>query len=195
MSSSDEFLVVADAAEWRAWLDTNEDTSDGVWLVLAKKGTVAPTSLMQADALMEALCSGWIDGQRKSHDDATFLQRYTPRRARSIWSQRNVEYVGQLIDQGRMRPRGHREIERARADGRWERAYPGSATAQVPDDLIAALADVPGARERFDALKAQDRYALLLRLMTAPNDTVREKRLTKVVEMLRDGEARPRNGP
>lgn len=180
-------LILADAAAWRAWLDLNEETSDGVWLLLAKKGAEAPTALLQADALDEALCSGWIDGQRKSYDDVSYRQRYTPRRARSLWSARNVGYVARLIDEGRMRARGQREIDRAKADGRWERAYDGQATATVPDDLTAALRATPGAQERFEALNRQDRFSVLLQLMTAPNDKTRARRLDKLVAKLADG--------
>ena len=168
-----DIVVVVDCHAWRAWLDQHEHTSDGVWLLLAKKGIRSPTSLTYAEALDEALCSGWIDGQRKAHDEVTFRQRFTPRRPRSVWSQRNVEHVARLIAQGRMRPRGQAEIDRAQADGRWDRAYAGAATATVPDDLAAALAAEPGARARFDALNGQDRYAILHRLMTAATEATR----------------------
>lgn len=177
-------LVVADAAAWHAWLVEHDATSDGVWLLLAKKGTTDPTSLSYAEALDEALCSGWIDGQRKSRDAMTFLQRYTPRRARSIWSQRNLEHVARLTDAGRMRARGEDEIAKAKADGRWDRAYAGPASAEVPDDLLAALDAVPSGRERFEALGSQARYAILHPLMTAPNDVVRQRRLAKAVTSL-----------
>lgn len=147
-----DVLVFSDAGAWREWLDANENVSDGGWLLLAKKGAPSPTSLTYAQALGEALCSGWIDGQRKGYDKTAFLQRFTPRRSRSVWSQRNVEHVARLGDEGRMRPRGEQEVERAKADGRWDRAYAGPATAKVPDDLAAALAALPGARDHFDAL-------------------------------------------
>ena len=111
-------FVVADRAAWRAWLDANEESSDGVWLLLAKKGTTEPTTLSYAEALDEALCSGWIDGQKRSHDAACFLQRFTPRRRASLWSQRNIGLVEGLIGEGRMRARGQSEIDRAKADGR-----------------------------------------------------------------------------
>ncbi|ONH26585.1 YdeI/OmpD-associated family protein [Pseudofrankia asymbiotica] len=179
-----EILIVSDVAAWRAWLDANEGLSDGAWVVLAKKGTVFPTSLTYAEGLDEALCSGWIDGQKRSRDEVTFLQRFTPRRPRSIWSQRNIGHVARLTAQGRMRPRGQQEIDRARADGRWARAYAGAATAGVPDDLAAALAARPGAHERFEALSGQDRYSVLHRLMTAPNEVVRQRRLERFVAML-----------
>ncbi len=106
-------LCVTDAAAWRAWLDANEDASDGVWLVLAKKGTTDPTSLRYDEALDEALCSGWIDGQKRSRDATTFLQRFTPRRARSMWSLRNTEHIARLEADGRMRPRGRTEVDKA----------------------------------------------------------------------------------
>jgi uncharacterized protein YdeI (YjbR/CyaY-like superfamily) len=179
-----ETLTVADAAAWRTWLDQHEDASDGVWLVLAKKGTTVPTALTYAEALDEALCSGWIDGQKRSRDDATFLQRFTPRRARSLWSQRNIEHVARLVADGRMRPRGHAEVERARADGRWDRAYAGSAAAEVPDDLLRALAAAPAARARFEALTRQERYSVLHPLMTAASPETRRRRLERAVDRL-----------
>ncbi|MEH3088176.1 MAG: YdeI/OmpD-associated family protein [Microbacterium arborescens] len=177
-------LIVADAAAWRSWLDANEDTSDGIQLVLAKKGVVEPTSLTYAEALDEALCSGWIDGRRNSRDESTFLQLYTPRRARSIWSQRNVDIVARLIDEGRMRPRGHVEIERARADGRWERAYAGQASATPPADLLAALAARPEAAARFAALGAAQRYSVLHPILSAPSDATRALRIARAVVRL-----------
>jgi uncharacterized protein YdeI (YjbR/CyaY-like superfamily) len=183
-----EILVVPDAAAWRAWLDENEDSSDGTWLLLAKKGTESPTSLSYAQALEEALCSGWIDGQVKSHDAATFRQRFTPRRRRSIWSVRNTGIVAALADEGRMRPRGAAEIEAAKADGRWERAYAGPATIEVPDDLTAALAAEPAAAALFATLTGQNRYAVLHRVVTAPNPETRARRLAKLVDMLARGE-------
>ncbi|TXG91485.1 hypothetical protein DW322_16360 [Rhodococcus rhodnii] len=181
-------LVLADTVAWRAWLDLNEETSDGVWLMLAKKGTISPTSLSYAEALDEALCSGWIDGQRKSLDATTFRQRFTPRRARSIWSQRNVEYTARLFAEDRMRPRGHAEIDAAKADGRWERAYAGPSGAEVPPDLAAALDADTAAAELFATLDSRNRYAVLHRVLTAPNETVRARRLAKLVAMLSRGE-------
>jgi uncharacterized protein YdeI (YjbR/CyaY-like superfamily) len=181
-------LVLPDVAAWRRWLDTHEETSDGVWLRLAKKGTTTPTSLTYAQALDEALCSGWIDGQKRSHDAGTFVQRFTPRRRRSMWSQRNVGLVARLTEEGRMRPRGVGEVEAAQADGRWERAYAGAATIEVPPDLTAALDASPAAALAFATLDSQNRYAVLHRILTAPDDTVRERRRTRLVEMLARGD-------
>jgi uncharacterized protein YdeI (YjbR/CyaY-like superfamily) len=182
---SEQPIIFADVAAWREWLDTHEDTSDGVWLVLAKKGTVSPTSLTYAQALDEALCSGWIDGQKRSRDEATFVERFTPRRARSMWSARNVEHTARLTEEGRMRPRGQQEIDRAQADGRWDRAYAGSATIEVPDYLNTALLADPAARVAFDALNSQERYSVLHPLVTAPSEATRARRLAKVMATLR----------
>ncbi|MFJ3384811.1 MULTISPECIES: YdeI family protein [unclassified Curtobacterium] len=180
-------FVVADAAAWRDWLVAH-DESDGVWLVLAKKGTTEPTSVTYAQALDEALCSGWIDGQKRSLDAATFLQRFTPRRKASLWSERNIGLVAALVADGRMRPRGQAEVDRAKADGRWDRAYAGAAGATVPEDLRAALDAAPAAAALFAELDATNRYAVLHRIMTAPSATARTNRLTKLVGMLERGE-------
>ncbi len=184
-------FTVADAAAWRAWLDTNEHVSDGVWLVLAKKGTTEPTSLSYPQALDEALCSGWIDGQKGSIDAALFRQRFTPRRKASMWSQRNIGLVKKLIEEGRMRDRGMSEIERAKQDGRWDRAYAGATTAEVPADLAAALAASPVAGAAFAALNSSSRYSILHPLMTAPNETVRANRLARILEKLGADTRRP----
>ncbi|WP_218849876.1 YdeI/OmpD-associated family protein [Nesterenkonia sandarakina] len=181
-------LTLPDVAAWRAWLDQHEGSSEGVWLVLAKKGVTTPTSLSYADALQEALCSGWIDGQRKARDETTFRQRFTPRRRASIWSQRNVGYVEALIAEGRMRARGFAEIERAQSDGRWDRAYSGQASAEVPADLAAALQASPTAQATFEALGSQGRYHVLHQLMIAANPATRARRIEKFLEKLSRGE-------
>ncbi|MDQ1082062.1 MULTISPECIES: YdeI family protein [Microbacterium] len=179
-------LIVTDVQRWRSWLDEHESSSDGVRLVLAKKGTTTPTTLTYAEALDEALCSGWIDGRRQSRDATTFWQHFTPRRSRSLWSTRNVDIVARLADEGRMRPRGADEIARARADGRWERAYAGPATIEVPPDLQAALDAAPGAARLFAALNKTQRYAVLHPVVTAPNDTVRAARIARQVARLEE---------
>lgn len=181
-------LVVPDVAAWRAWLDANEDSSDGVWLLLAKKSVTDPTSLNYAQALDEALCSGWIDGQVKSVDAATFRQRFTPRRARSRWSARNVEHIARLEAEGRMRPRGRSEVTKAQADGRWEQAYAGPATIQVPEDLAEALAARPAAAANFAGLSGQNRYAILFRLSGLRTESGRRKAVERYVGMLERGE-------
>ncbi|WP_132047446.1 YdeI/OmpD-associated family protein [Curtobacterium sp. PhB136] len=181
-------FVVADATAWRDWLVAHDDESDGVWLVLAKKGTTEPTSVTYAEALDEALCSGWIDGQKRSLDAATFLQRFTPRRKASLWSERNIGLVATLVADGRMRARGQAEVDRAKADGRWDRAYAGAAGATVPEDLRAALDASPAAAALFDELDRTNRYAVLFRITSAPSATARTNRLTKLVGMLERGE-------
>lgn len=181
-------LTVADAAAWRAWLQEHHDDERGVWLVTAKKGTTEPTSVTRNEALEEALCHGWIDGQARSGDDGTYLQRYTPRRARSPWSQRNTAIVGRLMDEGRMHPAGIAEVERAKADGRWDAAYAGSATIEVPADLTEALKTEPEAQAMFETLTRQNRYAVLYRIETAKRLETRQRRIAQYVAMLARGE-------
>ncbi|MFD1720722.1 YdeI/OmpD-associated family protein [Amnibacterium endophyticum] len=196
MDALADVLVLPDAAAWRAWLDEHEGVSDGVWLRLAKKGTLVPTSLTYAQALDEALCSGWIDGQKRAFDEATFVERFTPRRRASLWSARNVGLVAALIEQGRMRPAGQAEIDRAKADGRWDRAYAGASTMTVPDDLAAACAASPVLAEAFAALDRTNRYAVLHRLATAPSPAARANRLATLAAMLERGDVPhpPRSG-
>lgn len=181
-------LTVADAAAWRAWLADHHDDPLGVWLVLAKKGTAEPTSLTYAEALDEALCHGWIDGTVRRRDEVTYRQRFTPRRRRSRWSARNVGLVERLTAEGRMRPPGTAEVERARADGRWDAAYAGPATAEVPADLATALAADPAARAMFDAQTSQNRYAILHRISEAKRAETRARRIGQFVAMLARGE-------
>jgi uncharacterized protein YdeI (YjbR/CyaY-like superfamily) len=181
ITRSSDRLLVPDAAAWREWLDVNESRSDGIRLVLAKKGVTEPTSLTYAEALEEALCSGWIDGRRNALDELTFLQHFTPRRKASIWSLRNVDIVARLSADGRMRERGQAEIERAKHDGRWDRAYAGQAAAEVPDDLAAALAKSPAAATRFASLNRAERYAAIHQVITASSPSSRANRVGKFV--------------
>jgi uncharacterized protein YdeI (YjbR/CyaY-like superfamily) len=181
-------LIVRDAAAWHAWLGQHHAEPEGVWLVLAKKGTVHPTRLAYDDALEEALCHGWIDGQVKRRDDTTYKQRFTPRRKRSPWSKRNVDIAERLVAEGRMHASGIAEIERARSDGRWQAAYAGPATIEVPDDLAEALAASPKAQAMFEVLTKQNRYAVLYRVATAKRQDTRQRRINDFVEMLARGE-------
>lgn len=187
-AGTDPEMLVPDVAAWRAWLDAHESTSDGVWLILARKGKDAPTALGYDAALEEALCSGWIDAQGRSRDDVTTLQRFCPRRPRSRWSARNVRIVDRLVAEGRMRPRGQEEIDRAKADGRWDVAYEGSANIQVPPDLAEALAASPRAGEMFGILTAQNRYAILLRITGVKRPETRARNIERYVAMLERGE-------
>ena len=181
-------LIVSDAAAWRDWLGENHSDPAGVWLVLAKKGTEKPTSLTYDLALEEALCHGWIDGQARRRDEATYRQRFTPRRKRSAWSKRNTGIVERLRAEGRMHPAGHAEVERAKADGRWEAAYAGPATIEVPPDLTEALAAEPKAQAMFETLNSQNRYAILYRIATAKRADTRARRIGEFVAMLARGE-------
>jgi len=180
-------LIVADGPAWRRWLSEHWGTA-GVWLVLAKKGTTTPTRLTYDQALEEALCHGWIDGQVHRRDETTYLQRFTPRRPRSPWSRRNVGHAERLIRDGRMQEAGLREVERARADGRWEAAYASQGSIQVPADLAAALKANDAAQTMFDGLSAQNRYALLYRIATAKRADTRARRIEQFVAMLGRGE-------
>jgi len=177
-------LTVADAAAWRAWLGDHHDEQRGVWLVLANKGTTEPTNLTYAEAVDEALCHGWIDGQARRRDGSTRFQRFTPRRARSPWSARNVGIIARLVAEGRMHPAGLAEVERAKADGRWDAAYAGPASAEVPADLAAALAAEPQAQAMFDILTSQNRFAVLHRVGGARRADTRARRIEQFVAML-----------
>jgi uncharacterized protein YdeI (YjbR/CyaY-like superfamily) len=188
-------LLVADAAEWRAWLSSNQSRSQGVWLVLAKKGTTHPTTLSYEEALDEAICFGWIDGQLGRRDSVTFRRRFTPRNARSPWSQRNVAIAERLSASGRMHRSGEDEVRRAKADGRWSTAYAGQASAEVPEDLANALATNLRAQAMFLTLTSANRYAILYRIESAKKIETRARRIEKFVEMLARGETIHPQGP
>ncbi len=182
-----------DAPGWRRWLAENHGTAPGVLLVLAKKGFVQPTRLVYGDALEEALCFGWVDGRVGRRDEATYLQRFTPRRRRSSWSKNNVATVERLIAAGRMQPAGQAEVDKARADGRWDAAYAGSASIEVPADLQAALDRAPAAAAAFSMLSRQDRFSVLYRLQAAKQVTTRARKLDQYIAMLsRGGTVHPR---
>ncbi len=181
-------LIVPDAQAWRGWLAVHHGDAAGVWLVLAKKGTIEPTRLTYAQALDEALCHGWIDGQVAPGDSATYRQRFTPRRTRSRWSARNVGIISRLRAEGRMHPAGEAEVERARGDGRWDAAYGGAASSEVPADLAAALRAHPSAQAMFEILSSQNRYAILFRISDAKLPATRERRVNQFVAMLERGE-------
>ncbi|HTU77863.1 MAG TPA: YdeI/OmpD-associated family protein [Solirubrobacteraceae bacterium] len=181
-------LIVLEAEAWRAWLGTHHADAAGVWLVLAKKGATEPTRLTYEQALDEALCHGWIDGQVRGRDAHSFRQRFTPRTQRSAWSQRNVAHVARLLEEGRMRPGGIAAVERAKADGRWQAAYAGAASIELPADLAGALANSRAARANFELLSAQNRYAILYRLGTAKRAETRARRIEQYVAMLARGE-------
>jgi uncharacterized protein YdeI (YjbR/CyaY-like superfamily) len=182
-----EELLVPDAAAWRSWLEENHRTSPGVWLVLHKKGGQV-TELDYAAALDEALCFGWIDGQGKSRDGETSFQRMTPRGPRSPWSARNVTHVARLEAEGKMADAGWAAVNAAKDDGRWDKAYDGQATAEVPADLAAAIAAVPAAQAMFDVLTKTNRFALIYRTNSVKQAATRERKIAGFVEMLARGE-------
>jgi len=182
-----ETRAFASAAEWEDWLREHHDTAPGVWIKFARKGSGLP-SVTYLEALHAALCFGWIDGQARRGDETFYVQRFTPRRARSIWSKRNREFATALIASGRMQPAGLREVERAKADGRWDAAYDAPSTATVPEDLRAALDASPAAAEFFATLSSQNRYAILHRVQTAKKPETRARRIEKFVAMLAAGE-------
>jgi len=180
-------IECSSAAAWERWLKRHHATAAGVWLRIAKKDS-GIASIDHPAALEEALCWGWIDGQRKSEDARYFLQRFTPRTPRSTWSKINRDKALELIDQGRMQPAGLAEVERARADGRWHAAYDAQSVATVPPDLQAALDANPKAAAFFATLDSRNRYAVLFRTQGAKKPETRAKRIAQFVEMLAKGE-------
>ena len=182
-----ESTLFKNAKAFESWLKKNHAKSDGLWLRIAKRGADEP-SVTYPEAVEIALCWGWIDGQKKGLDDQHFLQRFTPRRARSIWSKINVDKVAGLIEAGRMQAPGHAQVEAAKADGRWAKAYDGAKTSTVPDDLVAALAANPPAQAFFATINASNRYAVLWRIQTAVKPETRARRIAQLVDMLARGE-------
>ncbi|MCY1221215.1 Bacteriocin-protection, YdeI or OmpD-Associated [compost metagenome] len=182
-----EELLVKDAAAWRAWLEQHHATSPGVWLVLHKKGGNT-TELDYEAALQEALCFGWIDGQGKRRDDHSSFQRMTRRGPKSVWSARNVDRLEKLEAAGRMTAAGRAAVEAAKADGRWEAAYSGAASAEVPADLAAAIAAEPRAQAMFDVLTSVNRFALIYRTNSVKQAATREREIAGFVDMLARGE-------
>jgi uncharacterized protein YdeI (YjbR/CyaY-like superfamily) len=168
---------------WAEWLAENHATSTGLWLRLGKKGA-ALRSISYAEALEVALCYGWIDSQKKSYDELSWVQKFTPRGPKSIWSKINREKAEALIEAGRMKPAGLAAIEIAQQNGRWAAAYDSQSSATVPDDFAAALDNNPAAQAFFATLNSQNRYAILFRLQTAPTPDTRLKRIQQFIDML-----------
>ena len=183
MTADVEALLFPSQAAFAQWIAEHHARSDGVWLRHAKKGAQVP-SVSYQEALEVALCFGWIDGQKRSLDTQHYLQRWTPRRARSLWSKVNREKALQYIAEGKMQPSGLAEIERAKQDGRWDAAYDSSRTASVPPELLAAFEDHPGAAEFFATLNAQNRYAVLFRIQTARKPEAKLRKAQEYAAML-----------
>lgn len=180
-------LLFATAPEWESWLEAQPADSAGLWLKLAKKGCATP-SIDYGTAVESALCFGWIDSQLRSYDESFYLQRFTPRKPRSKWSQTNRDRVAALLAADRMRPAGLREVELAQADGRWEAAYAGQASMPVPPDLQAALDADPRAAEFFAGLDGANRFAVLYRIHEAKRADTRARRVERYVAMLHEHE-------
>jgi uncharacterized protein YdeI (YjbR/CyaY-like superfamily) len=182
-----EILEFKTRAAFRTWLEKHHATTPGVWLRIYKKASGVP-SINHPEALDEALCFGWIDGQRKSYDEVSFLQKFTPRRPRSLWSKRNIQYIERLTQAGLMTEAGLHEVEKAKADGRWAAAYDSPATMEVPDDFLAELRKHPQAAAFFEGLNKTNKYAIAWRLTTAKTDATRLRRMQKIIAMLDKGE-------
>ncbi|MFE3997343.1 YdeI family protein [Nocardioides sp. YIM B13467] len=176
-------LLLPDPPAWRAWLEEHHADTPAVWLVLTKKGGTLTTLTWQT-ALDEALCFGWIDGQARRRDEQSSFQRFTPRGPKSRWSLRNVEHIDRLEREGRMTAAGRIAVDAAKADGRWEAAYAGPATAETPPDLLAAIAAVPEAQAMYDVLTSQNRYALYHRITSLKTEAARARRIEEYVAML-----------
>jgi uncharacterized protein YdeI (YjbR/CyaY-like superfamily) len=174
------------ASAWRVWLESNHDTSPGIWLMIAKKGS-GVESVTYDEAVDEGLCFGWIDGQKAKLDDRYFLQRFTRRSKRSPWSRINTERVARLVSAKRMRPAGVREVEAAKADGRWDAAYAGQASAVVPEDLQLALDASPAAAARFVELDSTSRYAILYRIGSVKKAETRAGKIAGFIADLERG--------
>lgn len=175
----------ASQQDFERWLESEHDSSPGIWLKIAKKNTGIPT-VNYDQALDAALCFGWIDGQKGAFDDQYWLQRFTPRKARSKWSQVNCKRAAELTELGLMRPSGLAEMTRAKSDGRWDAAYESQKTAVVPPDLAAALAADPAAEKFFATLDSRNRYAILYRVSDAKKPETRAARIEKFVTMMRE---------
>ncbi|MGV8138493.1 MAG: YdeI family protein [Mangrovibacterium sp.] len=175
------------AEDWRNWLEENHDNEKGVWLRFYKKGTGRPT-VNYGTALDEALCYGWIDGQSKKYDHESYLQKFTPRRSRSIWSKINIAHIDRLEKEGKMQPAGRKAVEAAKADGRWDAAYDSPKTMEVPEDFIAELSKNEKALVFFESLNKTNRYAIAWRLQTAKKPETRERRKQLMLEMMARGE-------
>lgn len=182
----DHVHAFPDAAAFEAWLSRHHDREAEVWIRIYKVRSGTP-SITPKEAIDVALCWGWIDAIRKGLDEVSFLQRYTPRGRKSVWSQINVDNVERLIAEGRMTEHGLKQVEAARADGRWAQAYRVKGSA-VPDDLMAAIDAVPEARATFDAVTAQNRFALIFRLQALKTPAGRERAIARFVDMLRRGD-------
>jgi uncharacterized protein YdeI (YjbR/CyaY-like superfamily) len=179
-------LAFASAKEWRKWLSTNHAKSSGIWLRYFKKDS-GEKSITYAEAVEEALCYGWIDGQSNKYDADSYIQRFTPRRPTSIWSKINTERVERLIAEGKMKKAGMEQVELAKADGRWQKAYDSPKNMTMPEDFLQQLSKNKKAKAFFDGLNKTNQYAIAWRLQTAKKPETREKRLKEILAMMKEG--------
>ncbi len=180
-----EILPFKDSAAWRRWLDKNHAKVDGVWLKVYKKAS-GVKSVTAAEALQEALCFGWIDSLGKGGDELYYLQKFTPRRAKSMWSKRNIEYIARLTEAGLMMPAGISEVNQAKEDGRWDAAYDTPSQMTVPDDFLAELKNHPVAEKFYATLNKSNTYAIGWRLQTAKTEETRKRRQDKIIASLKN---------
>lgn len=182
-----EMMSFASSSEFRNWLKKNHNQSSGIWLRIRKVSAGTPT-VTYAEALDEALCFGWIDGQKKSHDSHSWLQKFTPRKSGSRWSKKNTEHAERLIKVKKMASSGLREVDAAKSDGRWKSAYDSFSSAKVPDDFLQELAKNKKAKAFFETLNKTNLYSICYRLQTAKKTETREKRIKAIIKMLENGE-------
>lgn len=187
MKTEYEIIAFKAAKDWRKWLGAHHDNTDGIWIRLYKKAS-GVQSVTYAEALDDALCFGWIDGQVKHGDELSYLQKFTPRRKNSLWSKRNIGHVARLTKAGLMVPAGIAEVERAKEDGRWDAAYDRPSEMKVPDDFLIALHKNPKAEAFFETLNKTNRYAIAWNLQTARTEETRLRRQDKILKMLEAGQ-------
>lgn len=187
VSTNQQILSFRSAKEWERWLANHHADSNGIWLRLFKKGS-GVVSVTYDEALDEALCHGWVDGQIQKYDEKSWLRKFTPRRPKSIWSKRNIEHVARLCKANKMKPAGAKQVEAAKADGRWEQAYDSPSSMQVPKDFLKLLAKSKKTEAFFKTLNKANTYAITWRLQTAKKPETREKRMKAILEMLARGE-------
>lgn len=187
VNDNKEILFFESKEAFEQWLELNYNKQEGIWLKFAKKSS-GINSVYYSDALDVALCYGWIDGQAKPFDEKYYLQKFTPRRSKSIWSKRNIQNVERLVKEGRMKPSGHQQIEAAKADGRWEAAYDSQANMVIPEDFIEELKKDTKASAFFESLNKTNKFSIAFRLQTAKKTETREKRMREILGMMARGE-------
>lgn len=186
MTADYKIIKCENSASWRRWLENNHSTCDGVWLRIYKKNSSMPT-VSYPEALDHAICFGWIDGLKRSYDEESYIQKFTPRRKRSIWSKRNIEHVARLCEAGLMTDAGMAEVDRAKQDGRWQAAYDSPVNMEIPTEFIRVLNDNAKAKLAFELLSKSDKYFIGFQLQTAKKQETKERRIQKIISNLENG--------